>query len=236
MAVIKYFPRPYRIAGHRGSIVFTANFSGNIVRNRKMPLRRSTPRTQTIRSKFTTMSQRWRLLTPAEQLTFYTKAPQYLKVYDNGKIKHPPGPSLQIEMNIPLSVNSDPLVNTLDDKLVFPSRNYAFGILTASPFDFVVFLNDNTIPSDYAFKFYCSGRRSVSPSLSFPSDYELIETFNSTPPFSYPLTSNYVAIFGPGPGTVPPLPQGIYIGVVLVGLNISTGQQQILDSFVVSSI
>jgi len=236
MAVIKYFPRPYRIGGHRGSVVFTANFSGNIVRNRVRPIRRTTPRNTTIRATFRSIVQRWRILTPGEQLTFYEKKDQYLKAFPNGKIHSPEGPQLQGEFNIPLSVNDSPLVNEAFDKLVFPVRSIFLYILTAAPFNIVLFLNDNSIPSNYVFKFYASGRRNISPSLSFPNDFTLIKTFDVSEPFSYSLTNAYIDIFGPGTGVPPTPPEGIYIEVALSMVNIPTGQQQLMDRKILSSI
>ena len=232
MAIVKF---PLGSPGENRSFTgatFTRNSSGSIIRARKKPLLKRTPATTQSRTNFRNVVSNYRLNTPSEKLGWSSKTPQFPRVNSLGEIYLLQGNQLFGSLNQNKVNEGDSINFTPQDAATFPARSIISGIMDIDPVDISHELDNNQVPANYSFSFWCTFVFNSIQSWSFPNDYKLIQTFDPGIYLQFDLSTNYQQIWGPGPANPPGNPMSWYIKTVLESTYLPSGEKGLLANFV----
>ncbi len=220
-----------RINVSRGGSCFTSNSSGFIIRKRKKPLLKRTQKTTQQRVNFRNVISNYRLMSPGQKADWKTKAPQFSRINSLGNSYDLLGNQLYQGLNQNRVQQGEAINEIAPDAAVFPARTIVSASFDITPVDIFIVLNITTVPANFTFNIFANFVNNTVDALTFPNDYNLIESFATGTYPTFDFSTEYVAIFGNGP-TVPPGPaKDWFIQIVLQATYLPSGEKSILDSF-----
>ena len=201
-----------KIGGH----VASKNRAGAYLRTKVTPVNAQTGAQNTIRNRFTTLSQAWRGLTQAQRDAWIAAVGDYARTDIFGDLHNPTGFNLYQRLN-------NNLVTVGEAAIAVPPLPAAVGevvassIATAVGADTMSLAMTANVPAGTAVKVFATAP--VSAGRAFvKSQYRLIAILPAAEATPYDLKAEYIAKFG-GIGVA-----GQKIFVKLVAINTTTGQ------------
>ena len=202
--------------GKNGGHVASKNRAGAYLRTKVTPVNAQSPAQNSIRNRFTTLSQAWRGLTQAQRDAWIAAVGDYARTDIFGDLHNPTGFNLYQRLN-------NNLVTVGEAAIAVPPLPAAVGevvassIATAVGADTMALAMTANVPAGTAVKVFATAP--VSAGRAFvKSQYRLIAILPAAEATPYDLKAEYIAKFG-GIGVA-----GQKIFVKLVAINTTTGQ------------
>lgn len=220
-----------RVNVSRGGSCFTANSSGFIIRKKRKPLLKRTQKTTQQRVNFRNVVSNYRLMSPGEKADWKTKSPQFSRTNSLGISYDLLGNQLFQGLNQNRVQQGEVINEIAPNATVFPSRTIVSTSFDITPVDIFIVLDVTTVPIDFTFNIFANFVSNSVNALTFPNDYNFIESFpvGSHPTFDF--SANYVQIFGNGPAVPPGPAKDWFIQIALQATYLPSGEKKILDLF-----
>lgn len=214
-----------------GGSCFTANSSGFIIRKKRKPLFQRTQKQSQQRVNFRNVVSNYQLMTAGEKADWKTKSPQFSRINSLGISYDLLGNQLYQGLNQNRVQQGEAINEIAPDAAVFPSRTIISSAFDITPVDILINLDVDTVPIDFAFNIFANFVSNTTNALTFPNDYNFIETFPTGAYAQFDFTTNYQDIFGGGPAVPPGPAKDWFIQIALQATYLPSGEKQILDLF-----
>jgi len=170
-------------------------------------------------------------MSPGQKADWKTKAPQFSRINSLGNSYDLLGNQLYQGLNQNRVQQAESINEIAPDAAVFPARTIISSSFDITPVDIFIVLDITTVPTDFTFNIFANFVSNTVDALTFPNDYNFIESFATGSYPTFDFSTEYVAIFGNGP-TVPPGPaKDWFIQIALQATFIPSGEKQILHLF-----
>lgn len=163
-----------RFKGSRGSSVFQKCGTTFSIRMRRKPRFQRTQKTSQSRNVFHHVQSNWRVVSPANQNSWDTQAPNFPRVNSLGQNYELLPLQLFSSQNKVLSDSGIGIVDVASPPVTFPNPSLSSLLFTASPGNAIVTTSPLNVPSDFIFRYFVSNPIAESSMKLSSLDYLLI--------------------------------------------------------------
>lgn len=194
-----------RILGSREGSTFQRTANGFVIRKRTVPTQKSSDIQSVATNRFASVSQNWRSLTPAQQATWATEAPNFPRTDSLGNSYIISNQQLQQSSNVNLEVSNQNQIVTIPASAAIPAISFVDSFYDSSGSFVKIDTNTFPVPSGYEIQVFIGqfGLPSINSIdlnflsfiFSIPSGTPpLTNFFSNVSPF-FPLAGSYVGSF-----------------------------------------